>query len=339
MAPNKNMLEDNFIEEDEDDFSLGEDLEITSHKDETVKDTKSDPVRDGEEKIEIEVVDDTPREDKGKRVADPDKDGPPEVVGEAELRNYSKDVQKRISKMTERQHAERRRADELSRQLTELQSFTKGLLQSNNKMADVIDKGEETLVGEHKVRLQAQLDSAKKSYKEAHEAGDPDGMAAAQEIIAKTAAAIDRVSTFKAGPMPRQNEEEFDKRFPQPKPVPQIDQATQKWLDDNPWFETDQVMNGFAMAVHNHLTNNLKIPATDPRYFKTIDNEVRKRFPEKFSNDRPRRTQSIVAPATREGGGRTQKVILTESQMRLAKKFGLTPQQYAAEVLKQQRGG
>jgi hypothetical protein len=81
---------------------------------------------------------------------------------------------------------------------------------------------------------------------------------------------------------------------------------------------------------------------TDPRsneYFEQIDARVKSKFPEVFGEvDKPshgessRKPTSVVAPATRSSGAK--KVQLTTTQLALAKKFGLTPQQYAAQVAK-----
>jgi hypothetical protein len=76
----------------------------------------------------------------------------------------------------------------------------------------------------------------------------------------------------------------------------------------------------------------------DPRsdeYFEQIDARVRSKFPEVFGNSKVetrKRPASVVAPATRSSGVR--KVQLTKSALALAKKFGMTPQQYAAQAAK-----
>ncbi len=338
MPPKDNMLEDNFIDDDEDDFSFRDDIDVADKEveHETGKPAKEESGKQESPEISVEIVDDTPGPDKGKRVADPDKDGPVDTVDEEELRTYSKDVRKRIKQLTGRQHAERRRADELSRQYEELQKFTKNLLHNSNNMAEIIDNGEKILASEHKQRWEANLAAAKQQYREAHEAGDPNGMAAAQENIARAAAAIDRVSMHQAQPMPRHQVEEFEKKFAPPPQTQRLDDKTQDWVDRNPWFNNDPLMHAYAMGVHNEVTRR-GITPTDERYFKTIDKEMRNRFPEKFSDARPRRTQSVVAPASRNDSGRiVQKVTLTESQVRLARKLNLTPEQYAAELVKVQ---
>ncbi len=343
------MLDADFIEDDEDDFSAGND-QTSGRVDVSDKDDENESLLAGTQKgspekeagleagaIDVEIVDDTPEEDKGRRVADPEKDDLGPSV--EELKRFSKkDARRRLGELTEARHAERRRADELARQYSELQNFTKGLLQSNNSMAELIDNGEKILQNEHKQSLEARLGQAKNAYREAHEAGDPNGMVAAQENIAKLAAAIDRVSVYQPRPMPRQSEDAFNQKFTPVQAPPQIDEKTRNWVEKNPWFQNDQIMQGYAMVVHNSLVRS-GVKPSDDAYFKAIDKEMRTRFPEKF-NSSPRRTQTIVASAQREGTARpVTKVTLTESQVRIAKRLGLTPQLYAAEVLKQQRSG
>ena len=355
MAPKKSMLDGDFIESDEDDFSFRdneteidvsdsdegrrertrktqdeEDGYTFTHDDKPAKkNAKSD-----DDEFSVEVVSDVPDKDKGKWVIDPEKDGDPPDADEQELRNYSKDVQKRIKQTTARMHAERRRAEERERELAEAVRIAESLLQRNNQLSELVENGEKVLVGEHKGRIESQLAAAKQAFREAHEAGDVNGQIAAQENMAKAAAALDRVAMHRTTPLPRESEAELRRRFPAPQSAPQIDERTLSWKEKNEWFGNDTVMTAFAMGLDQDLTKRQGIKPDNPLYWKTIDKEMRTRFPEKF--DAPRRRSPIVPAAGRQGGADPKRVVLTESQVKLAKRLNVTPEQYARQIYKEE---
>lgn len=337
MAGKKSsLLDTDFLDDDEDDFSVRDDTEIDVSDDPPDKkeDKKSKDKDDKkEDDLVIDVESDVPDKDKGKWVVDDEKDGKPEEISEEDLRNYSKEVQSRIKKITARTHAERRAKEDNARQLQEAIKIAENLLKRNNQLSELVESGEKVLVGEHKSRLESQLAAAKTAYREAHEAGDVTAMTKAQEEIAKAAAAMDRVSVHQINPLPRISEEDFRKQF-QPA-QPQIDPRTVAWKEKNDWFGRDTVMTGFAMSLHTDLTRNKGVAPTDPVYFKTIDAEMKKRFPEKFgtAEPTPRRQATVVASAGRSGSAESNRVTLTETQVKLAKRLGLTTEQYARQVL------
>lgn len=340
------LLEDNFIEEgDEDNFSASEN-EVPSREERWSEVAPREPKKDTKkpaEDLDIVVESDVPEKDRGKWVADDDRDGKPDFPDEDEVRKYSDDVQKRINSLTARTHAERRKAEQYERQLKEAENFAKSLLQRNNQLAELVEGGEKVLLTEHKGRLDSQLASAKQAYREAHEAGDTDGMIAAQETIAKVAAAMDRVSMHRPQPMPRITEESIRPYF-QPKveqeqrPAPQVDDATRDWQERNPWWNKDMVMTAFAMGVHADLVKNQGVKVGSPLYWKQIDGELRTRFPERFKGERQqRRGDVVVAGVSTPTDGKKMRVTLSESEVRLAKRLGLTNEQYARQKMIEQK--
>lgn len=293
----------------------------------------------GKQDVEIEVIDDTPPDDKGKWTAD-EKATADALDDEDEKIKYGKSVRERIAKETAKVHAERRAKEERERQLAEASTLMKRLIKENNDLKGLVENGEKVLVSEHQGRLESQLDAAKRAYREALEAGDVNGQIAAQENLAKVAAQMDRLTTHRINPIPRMDEKEVD-RFATPAPQPTPDEAAVAWQEKNRWFLKDEAMTAYAMAYHNRLVTQEGIePKDGQKYWNAIDKEMRQRFPERFRSEgttqQPRRTESIVAPATRDGGGKvTRKVTLTESQVRLASRLGLTPQQYAEQYVAQ----
>lgn len=321
--------EDNL--DDENDFSFPEDQELV------VPEKKGK--KDDQEKIEIEIVDDTPEADKGKWVADDAKDGEPDIPDEDEVKNYTKDVQKRINKMTARLHAERRAKEDILRQNNERDAILKRLLEENNNLKGLVENGEKVLIGEHKGRLEGQLAAARALYREAAEAGDTTGIIAAQEKIALVVAQMDRLSTHRPQPLPREELPKFDQQQPQGEQQVQADPRAVEWQKKNPWFGRDDAMTGYALGLHKTLIKD-NITPDDDEYYTRINQEMRKRFADRFKpSDNGRRTGSVVAPATRQGRGVPRKVTLTESQARLARRLGLTNEQYAEQLIAEQETG
>lgn len=317
----KSLLDDDFIDD-------GFDVE-------DVKD--SDKGKPGEEEVEVEIVDDTPPADKGRwTISENDPD--PVLPNEEELRSYSADVKTRFGQLTARVHAERRAKDETARQLAELTAFAKAALEENNKLKGVLENGEKVLVGEHKGRLEGQMQAAKRSLSEAQEAGDMTGVAAATEQMSRLAAQLDRLSVHNAAPIPRANIDDFDRRFQQVKPQAEPNPRAQKWAAENTWFQRDVAMTSYALGLDRQLTQNEGIMPDQEAYWSRIDAEMSKRFPDRFKQTQQRRAVT-VAGVTRGGPAPTRRVTLTETQVRLANRLGLTPKQYAEQIAAEKSSG
>ena len=326
-----NLIDSEF-EEAEEGLGLGEDRPEKS---------KELVVSDDKDNIEVVVKDDTPEPDRGRPTADEmsvdDDDGQ-----EDEATAYSKRVQERIKKETAKVHAERRAKEDRERQLLEATNYIKTLIRENTQLKDMVESGEKVLISEHTGRLQGEIERAKATYREAHEAGDVQGMIAAQEIIAKASAKLAQAEAHQPRPLPRTDETEAERFYRQAQGVPQPDPRAAEWAERNPWFQRDEVMTYVALATHRKLLSEGVLPNTD-EYYNRIDTEIRTRFPERFKGAQraePRRRDSVVAPPSRSGGGgqNRTRVVLTESQVKLARRLGLTPEQYAAQVAAERSG-
>ena len=342
--PKNSMLDADFIDENDieeankDDFEDNSfEIDFSDDKPAKKADKPEKPAKTkkDEDELDVEVVDDTPDKDKGKWVADDDDDT--DFANEEEIAQYSKDVQKRIKRYTARSHAERRRAEDYERQLNEAKKMMASLIDRNNRLSDLVENGEVALIGEHKGRIESQLDAAKRLYREAHEAGDPDGMTVAQEQIAKAAAALDRLSMHRPVKLERADPRAYQQPV-QPQ-QPRVSEETAEWQERNKaWFGKDTAMTAYAMGVHANLVRNEGVRAESPEYWKRLDKEIRDRFPERFKGQGSNgQRRGVVAPATRTSGVTGNKVTLTETQVKLAKRLGLTTEQYAMQVLKEQR--
>jgi hypothetical protein len=136
---------------------------------------------------------------------------------------------------------------------------------------------------------------------------------------------VDKVKNFKPAPV-----ETYTPPQPQA-PRIQVDPTAQRWQQNNQWFGKDDEMTSLALGLHEKLKKE-GVAISSPEYYRRIDETIRKRFPEKFESDNDETPSAVVAPATRSTG--SKKVRLKISELNIAKKLGLTPEQYVREMLK-----
>tara|TARA_R100000030_G_scaffold36315_1_gene27174 strand:- start:738 stop:1706 length:969 start_codon:yes stop_codon:yes gene_type:complete len=286
--------------------------------------------------FEIEVVDDTPEEDKGKpRRAE---DAEPQVPSDDEVEKYSEGVQKRIKQLKFEFHEERRRKEEAARLQDEALRYAEQMQEENEHLRKTLEEGEGVLVNQAKGRVTAEIDKAKIAYKTAYESGDPDALIEAQAKLSELQVEKSRYDNYRPQPRPE----------PEPEPLyeqeniepPKPSEMGMKWAEKNTWFQNDPEMTGYAFGVHEKLIKSGVAPDTE-EYYSKIDDAVRRVFPDKF-DDGPiieesapqRQTGNVVAPAARSGK-KPRKVQLTSTQVSLAKRLGLTNEQYAAQLMKE----
>jgi len=283
----------------------------------------------------VEVVDDTPEEDQGKpRRAE---DAEPQIPSDDEVEKYSDGVQKRIKQLKFEFHEERRAKEEAARLQEEALRYAETIKSENEKLRKTLDDGEQSLIGQAKGRIEAQLEKAKKDYKTAYEAGDPDELLKAQSELTRLQNEEYRVDNYK--PQPRAAEKPAE---PAPQPAaqpPQVDQKALEWGKKNEWFEKDPEMTGYAYGLHQKLVNQGIDPRTD-QYYDEIDKAVRRVFPDKFDDgqieeEAPQRQNGPVVAAPSKTTKKPRTVRLTSTQAALAKRLGLTNEQYAAQLMKE----
>ena len=283
--------------------------------------------------IEVEVVDDTPEKDRGRKPLDKEVADPTDE----EIESYSSNVQKRIKDLTHARHDERRVKEATMREKLELERLTQQLIEENKRLKHTVSSGTEQFVAQHKVLADNELEKARRQYKEAQESFDSDAILAAQEALLEAKMKVEAAKNFRPAPLQR-DEDDVQTSHREPQRV-QPDEKTLRWQAKNQWFGSDgfEEVTSYALGLHQKLVNSGADPRSD-EYFEQIDARVKSKFPEVFGEvDRPsaessRKPTSVVAPATRSSGAK--KVQLTTTQLALAKKFGLTPQQYALQVAK-----
>jgi len=296
---------------------------------------QSNKNEDDDDGFEIEVVDDTPEPDRGKpRRAE---DAEPQVPEDDEIQSYSEGVQKRIKQLKFEYHEERRRKEEAARLQDEALRYAQQVKAENERLRRTLEEGEGVLVNQAKGRVSAELDKAKAAYKAAYESGDSDALIEAQERLTALQAEKMRYDSYR--PQPRQKAAP-QPQYAQPQPQPpRPDEKALAWAQRNPWFEQDSEMTGYAYGLHEKLVKSGVDPRSD-EYYNQIDRAVRRVFPDKFGDGQieevapQRQAGNVVAPAARSGK-KPRKVQLTSTQVALAKRLGLSNEQYAAQLMKE----
>jgi len=287
---------------------------------------------------EIEVIDDTPEEDRGKPVAPLEEaDDSSDESGESheeELSSYSKRVKERIDQLTRKAHSERRAKEVLARQLQEAVGYTKKVVEETNRLKGLVTDGETVLITQARERLRSDQEMAKANLRKAYEDGDAEKIAEAHAILSRVAADQANMEQWRPQPF-------------SPTPVPEMpviqtntpDPEAEEWQARNPWFLRDQEMTQAAMQIHQRLVYSGVQPNT-PEYYRKVDEGMRRRFPEVLGTEEAPQTQERkqfqpVAAVSRGAPGKPTKVKLTQSQVALAQRLGITPQQYAAQLVKE----
>ena len=292
-------------------------------------------VENSDSNFEVEVVEDTPEEEKPRLAEDRE----PEVPSDDEIDKYSAGVQKRINKLKFEAQEQERQKLEAHKLQEEALRYAQQIKAENEKLKQSLDQGEATLIDQAKGRITAELDKAKTAYKAAYESGDPDALLAAQEQLSAMQNEQYRVNTYK--PQPRVQAEptpqpQYAQQTPQ---VPRPDDRALNWAKNNKWFETDSEMTGYAYGLHEKLVKSGIDPRTE-QYYNEIDSAVRRVFPDRFDDGQveepaPQRQNGSVVAAPSKSTKKPRTVRLSSTQASLAKRLGLSNEQYAAQLLKE----
>lgn len=298
---------------------------------------KEEPKAAEASEVEVEVYDDTPPEDRGRK---PSK--PPEEVTEDELQNYNAGVQKRIKHLSKGYHDERRVKEQALREKEEAIAFAQRLVEENEQLKSRSTQSHNALIESAKKQVESEMAMAQQKYRRAYESGEPDAILEAQQALNSAQIRMEKVSNLK----PREVEAEKPLQVTdtvlesqQPAPQPQKDVKAESWREDNPWFGSDEEMTAFALGLHNKLTKGGVNPQSD-EYYEKINSRMRQVFPDQFDDgidDEPEETpkqkpSNVVAPATRSTS--PKKVKLSQTQLALAKRLGVSPEQYALQAAK-----
>jgi hypothetical protein len=320
---------------DNEEFEFPDEKEVTLVGEETK--VTLETVEEDNNDIDIDIVDDTPPQDRDRKPL------PKEIVEEIEkddLTDYSERVKERMAQLRKVYHDERREKEAAAREREEAIRFAQSIQQENKRLKSTLTSGEQSYVQVAYKAAENEMNIAKRDYREAYDLGDTERIIDAQQRMNEAQYRLTQIQNYQ----PQYNsalQEQDNPVYIQPdRPqVPKPDRKALSWQDKNSWFGQDEEMTSLALGLHEKLVRS-GVDATSDDYYKTIDKTMRKRFPEYFGDDSldeetpAQRTKpsTVVAPASRSTA--PKKVHLSKSALALAKKLGLTPEQYARETIK-----
>ncbi len=314
----------------------GEEFEFPDEK-EAKEVVKKQAAADDE--FEVEIEDDTPPEDRGRKPAA----APPDEPTDDELSSYDEKVQARIKKFTKGYHDERREKEKALREREAAETYARQIIEENRRLQHQLAASSRVFVEQSQSSANLELETAKKKYKDAYEAGDSDALVDAHTEVAKAALRLERAQDLRPLQV-RENEVQT----PQRSSAPQVTDRDQRWIQTNTWFGTDSEMTASALGLHQKLAKDRgeNFVGTDD-YYKVVDATMRRRFPEYFGSDDepaqeeepPRRAtkpSAVVAPATRSTP--PNRIKLKASEAAIAKRLGVPIELYAKQVAQLKRG-
>ena len=309
----------------------GADVELPEEKPEAEIETKeedSSPAPQAEETKEekVEASDE-------KQEAEKKQEEKPEEKKE-ELETYSKDVQRRIAKLTKKWREAQRQADEALK-------FAENQKSQKEKLQKKYSQVEQAGVKDREQRITSGLQAAAAKLAAAKEAGDLAAEVEANKEIARLGYEEARLNEAKAA------YEDMAKAEPKSEEIPKVspqqtsrpDPKAEAWGAKNKWFGTDTAMTYTAFDLHKKLVDEEGFDPASDEYYSEIDKRIRLEFPNKFDNtsdkvqENTTKPTQIVASAKRSvnKSGR-QTVRLTPSQVAIAKKLGVPLEEYAKQM-------
>ena len=325
----------------------GDDFEFPDEKE-----AKGKPEAVEDDGFDVEIEDDTPKKDRGRK---PD-DTPPEDPTEDELASYDEKVQSRLKKFTRGYHDERRAKEEALREREAAEKLAKQLWEQNRKLQQQVSLGSRAYIEQSKSSAEMEFENAKKKYKEAYESGDSDAVVDAQAEVSRATLNLDKVQNMR----PLQTEENDVQIQQRSTNQPNVSQRDQRWMQKNTWFGTDPEMTASALGLHQKLAKEqgAEFIGSDD-YYKKVDATIRRRFPEYFEDTQsneddvpskktsepvyedepPRRATkpaNVVAPASRSTP--PNRIRLKASEAAIARRLGVPLEEYAKQVAQLRRG-
>ena len=253
-----------------------------------------------------------------------------EASNDDELSEYSKNVQDRIRKITQKyrkEESERKAAIE----------YAEAVQKQNKELKERLDSLDQSYVGEFGTRIDSQIQAAKAAYQKAYDEGNADEMFEAQKNLSKLALDQAQLEQSKKQMEKRAKQAEEAPQQPVQAPQPQAepDPKAEAWAEKNDWFGTDQPMTYAAFGVHRQLIEDEGFDPRSDEYYKELDRRIRTEFPHKFSDTQKSsspRVASADSSASRAPSKGKRKVKLTPSQIAIAKRLNVPLEEYAKYV-------
>jgi hypothetical protein len=252
-----------------------------------------------------------------------------------ELEVYSKDVQRRIAKLTKKWR-------EAERQKEEAITYARAQKQQADNISKKYSSLETSSVKEREARIVSGLQAAQAKLAAARESQDLSSEVEAQKEIARLgyeearlldmkqiaeARAVQQPTTMADVNIPQQPANSFN---PDPK--------AEDWGGKNRWFGTDKPMTYTAFDIHETLVNEEGFDPSSDEYYSELDKRIRVAFPNKFVNNEDKAQNNTTKPTQQVASARRsvnpgrKTVRLTPSQVAIAKKLGVPLEEYAKQI-------
>lgn len=287
--------------------------------------------------IEFEIEDDTPPEDRNRTPL------PKDIVEDLEkdeLEEYSENVKIKLKQLKKVWNDERREKESAMRERAAAEDMIKKIASENQKLKSRLSEGERYYLDTYKAAAEMELKAAETAYKDAYDMGDSQAIIDAQKQLNSAQIKLQKAQDY----VPSLQHREDDVQVQPEVQVPRPDQRAVAWQERNTWFGKDEEMTSLALGLHQKLVNQYgaSYPSTD-EYWQKVDETMRRRFPDYFGDDKQEETRqtktsrtdkpsTVVAPATRSTA--SKKVVLKQSELNIAKRLGLTPEQYVREKIR-----
>ena len=250
-----------------------------------------------------------------------------------ELENYSKEVQRRIAKLTKKwREAERQREEAIA--------FARTQKEQRERLEKKYSSVEEAGVKDREAMIQSGLLAAQAKLAAAREEGNIQGEVEANKEIARLGYEEARLAEAKyafeqRAKMPKQ-EQPIPNFQGQQQPEIQPDPKAEAWGASNPWFGKDTAMTYTAFDLHKKLVEDEGYDPSSDEYYSELDKRIRLEFPNKFATNTDKvenTTKPVqqVASATRSAKTGRKTIRLTPTEVAIAKKLGVSLEDYAKQ--------
>ena len=267
---------------------------------------QEEEIESEEVESEVELQEDTEEED----------------ISDKKPKKKKKNYQDRINELV-------KRANEAERERNKLHSYNQELVSKIQTMKPDYQKTQQDLIETKKKNLEEGLKLARASHKAAYESGDSDKLLEVSEKIADIKYDMKSLDNEAIKKVTTSNSDvENLTTSATNTSSSQVDPKALRWAQSNPWFGKDVAMTGAAYSIDAQLKTEGFDPSSD-EYYAEVDRRVKESFPHKFEEEKPKQ---VVAGVRRGTKNTTNKVRLSESQLAMAQRLGVPPEEYAKFV-------
>jgi len=253
----------------------------------------------------------------------------------------TKGAEKRIRQLV-RQRKER---DE---QIAQLMAQNESLVQNLNTKEKSFNEVSKLNINASEKQLTDKVTLARSAYMEAFESGEKEKLLQAQEMLNEAQVDLKHLNLTKA-----QMEDVAEEIEQEPVPAQQAapkstpDPRAEDWVSKNEWFGKDKILTVSALALDQELKEE-GFDTNDEEFYNEIDRRLAEAFPHKFTTSKvdveenqnrvqePTSTPAqVVGSSSRSAPNSSKsKVKLTKEDVRLANKWNIPLETYAAQKLK-----